>query len=335
MGLAAARGNHVRRLTAVRGMADFPKFVTFREEGPREGFQMEAKLYPLAERAALVDALSETGLRRIQVASFVSPRTVPAMADAAQLFAVVKRKPGVKHTALWLNENGFKRAAATPGVDLEGMIMFYTSEAFCQSNNNCSATAMRDRQRDWIKLYQAHNLPLDVAYIMTAFGCNFQGPIDLKIVTDLVRWIVDLCAELAIPLPALYLADTVGWANPEEIKRRVGAVREIAPEARLGLHLHDTRGLGGANVYAALSMGVAAFESSVAGLGGCPFSGHQDRTAAGNICTEDMVFLCHELGIETGIDLEKLIEAARLAESIIGRPLAGKIMHSGSLAKYR
>jgi isopropylmalate/homocitrate/citramalate synthase len=316
-------------------MSNLPKFVTFREEGPREGFQIEPRLYPLAERAALVDALSETELKRIQVASFVSPRAVPAMADAAELFATIKRKPGVSYSALWLNENGFRRAAATPGVDLEGMIMFYTSEAFCQSNNNCSATEMRDRQRDWVELYRAHGLALETAYIVTAFGCNFQGPIALETVTDLVRWIVELCAELAIPLPKIYLADTVGWANPEAIKRRMGAVREMAPEARLGLHLHDTRGLGGANVYAALEMGIDLFESSVAGLGGCPFSGHKDSQAAGNICTEDMVFLCHELGIATGIDLEKLIEAARLAERIIGRPLSGKLMHSGSLGHYR
>jgi hydroxymethylglutaryl-CoA lyase len=127
----------------------------------------------------------------------------------------------------------------------------------------------------------------------------------------------------------------MGWANPEEIKRRVGAVREIVPQARIGLHLHDTRGLGGANVYAALQMGVELFDSSVSGLGGCPFAEHKTGSAAGNVCTEDMAFMCEEMGIATGIDLEKLVEASRLAERIIGRPLNGHLMHSGTLAAMR
>ncbi|MDP6344091.1 MAG: hydroxymethylglutaryl-CoA lyase, partial [Alphaproteobacteria bacterium] len=173
------------------------------------------------------------------------------------------------------------------------------------------------------------------AYIMTAFGCNFGGPVPLEAVTDLVKWVIDLCADRKVPLPAMYLADTVGWANPEDLKRRIGAVRELVPDARIGLHLHDTRGLGAANVYAALEMGVDLFDASVAGLGGCPFAGHGSAMGAGNICTEDMVFLCQEMGIETGIDLDALIEAALLAEDVIGRPLNGRIMHAGSLEKYR
>jgi hydroxymethylglutaryl-CoA lyase len=136
-------------------------------------------------------------------------------------------------------------------------------------------------------------------------------------------------------LPILVIADTMGWGNPEAVKRMIGALRDMAPEARLGMHIHDTRGLGIANVYAALSMGVDMFESSVAGLGGCPFAGHGHARAAGNVSTEDMVFLCHELGIETGIDLDKLILAAQKAETIIGAPLMGRVMHTGGLEKYR
>ena len=170
---------------------------------------------------------------------------------------------------------------------------------------------------------------------MTAFGCNFEGEVPLSAINDVVRFIAEVCREQGRELPAIYLADTVGWANPEAIKRRVGAVREAAPGARVGLHLHDTRGLGAANFYAALEIGVDLFDASVAGLGGCPFAAHKDSSAAGNVCTEDMVFLCHELGIETGIELEKLIEAARLVETVIGRSLAGRIMHSGSLDGFR
>jgi len=312
-------------------MSDLPASVEFHEEGPREGFQMEPRTYPLGDRAALIDALAASGLKHIQVASFVSPRAVPQMADAAELFAAIVKRPGTRYTALWLNDNGFERARACEQVDLDGRLMFYTTEPFSQRNNNCSVAEMRERQLGWLDRYIALGIPVEKAYVITAFGCNLGGAVPLSVVTDHIRWLVDACADRGVSLPAVYLADTMGWAHPEEIKRRIGAVREIVPDARIGLHLHDTRGVGGANVYAALQMGVRLFDSSVAGLGGCPFAGHQQGGAAGNICTEDMVFMCQELGIETGIDLERLIEAARLAERIIGRALSGRVMHSGSL----
>jgi isopropylmalate/homocitrate/citramalate synthase len=306
-----------------------PASVEFHEEGPREGFQMETGRFALADRAALIDALSAAGLKQIQVGSFVSPRAVPQMADTPDLFAAIHKRPGTRYTALWLNTNGFERARACDQVDLDGKVMFYTSEGFSQSNNNCSVREMRDRQLVWIDRYIELGIPFEQAYVMTAFGCNFSGAIPITAITDLLRWLKDACAERHIPLPAIYLADTMGWGNPEEIKRRIGAVRELLPDAPIALHLHDTRGLGGANVYAALQMGVRLFDSSVAGLGGCPFAGHKYGGAAGNICTEDMAFMCEELGIDTGVDLDALIEAARLAERIIGRPLAGRVMHSG------
>ena len=316
-------------------MGDLPKRVEFHEEGPREGFQIEKKLYPLADRVALVEALAETGLQHIQVASFVNPKKVPAMADAAEFFAAIKKKPGVHYTGLWLNEQGFVRAKNTPGVDLQGKLSYYASDRFAMMNNNCSADEMRERSLRWLDLYAEAGVALESALIMVAFGCNLQGEVPVSAVTDIVRWLDGVLKQRNLTLPNLYLADTVGWANPDSIKRRVAAVREIMPDVRIGLHLHDTRGLGGANVLAGLEAGVDLFDSSVAGLGGCPFCGNDHGTAAGNICTEDMVFLCHELGIETGIDLEKLIEASRMAERIIGRTLTGKIMHAGSLAKFR
>ena len=312
-------------------MSDLPRSVEFHEEGPREGFQMEKQTFPLADRVALINALSAAGLKQIQVASFVSPRAVPQMADTPELFAAITKRPGTRYTALWLNDNGFDRARACDQVDIDGKLMFYTTEPFSQRNNNCSVAEMRERQLGWLDRYIALGIPVEKAYVITAFGCNLGGVVPLSVVTDHIRWLVDACADRGVSLPAVYLADTMGWAHPEEIKRRIGAVREIVPDARIGLHLHDTRGVGGANVYAALQMGVRLFDSSVAGLGGCPFAGHQQGGAAGNICTEDMVFMCQELGIETGIDLERLIEAARLAERIIGRALSGRVMHSGSL----
>ncbi|MGG5809681.1 hydroxymethylglutaryl-CoA lyase [Falsiroseomonas sp. CW058] len=316
-------------------MADRPKRVEFREEGPREGFQIEKTVYPLDQRVQLVEALAETGLRHIQVASFVSPKHVPQMADSEALFAAIRRKPGVHYAGLWLNEQGFARARATPGVDLAGKISLYASDAFARKNNGCSAEEMAQRQRRWLELYAEAGLTPDFAIVMAAFGCNYEGDIPAERVVKLARYARDICAGRGERLRQFFLADTMGWANPEQVRRLVGEVRNAIPEVRIGLHLHDTRGLGAANVLAALEMGVDLFDSSVAGLGGCPFAAHGDAGAAGNICTEDMVFMCHEMGIETGIDLEALVECARLAERIIGRRLNGHVMHAGTLAKYR
>ena len=314
-------------------MSDLPKSVTFHEEGPREGFQMESRLYPLQDRIALVDALSETGLEQIQVASFVSPKAVPAMADADQLFAGIRKKPGVRYTSLWLNEKGFERAQQVPQVDLKGFITFYASNALSLRNNNCTAEEMKQRQAEWVKLYKRAGLPLETAYIITTFGCNLQGEIPVSLVTDIVKYIVDLVKENDLEMPRLILADTVGWANPEDVKRRIGAVRELVPDIRLGTHLHDTRGMGAANVYAALQMGVDLFESSIAGLGGCPFAAHGAAHGAGNICTEDMAHMCEELGIKTGLDLDALIEAAFVAERVFGRQMSGKLMYGGRIPR--
>lgn len=316
-------------------MTGRPVRVEFREEGPREGFQIEPTIFPLAERVKLVEALAETGLHHIQVASFVSPKRVPQMADSEAFFGAIRRKPGVEYTALWLNEQGFARARATPGVDLRSKISLYASDAFARRNNGCSAEEMAARQRGWLDMYAEAGLKPDVALIMAAFGCNFEGDIPIDRVVKLARYARDLCAERGEALPKLFLADTMGWGNPEQTRRLVGAVRDAIPEVRLGLHLHDTRGLGAANMLAALDMGVDLFDSSVAGLGGCPFAAHGDAGAAGNICTEDMVFLCHEMGIETGIDLEALVECARMAERLVGRRLNGRVMHAGTLAGYR
>jgi len=314
-------------------MSTLPKFVEFHEEGPREGFQMEKEIYPLAQRIRLIEMLADSGLKQVQVGSFVNPRAVPQMADTAQLFGGIKKKTGVFYSALWLNEKGFETARNTPGVDLAGMLLFYTTNPFSIRNNNCSVAENQQRQVEWMKLYDRHDVAVKSIYVVTAFGCNYQGEVPESAVLDQFRFALNLCDGRQ--LPQLFLADSMGWANPESIKRRVAAVRELAPDARIGLHLHDTRGMGAANFYAGLEMGIDLFDSSVAGLGGCPFASHSLHTAAGNICTEDMVLMCHEMGIETGIDLDKLIAASLYAEEMIGRTLNGKAMHGGSLQKLR
>src|SRR5437016_4331041 len=169
--------------------------------------------------------------------------------------------------------------------------------------------------------------------ITPAFGCNFEGDIPVERVIALTQQLHAIAAENGAALKYILLADTMAWATPHSIKRVLGAVRERFPDMEFALHLHDTRGMGIANAYAGLEMGVTRYDSSVAGLGGCPFAGH--RGAAGNVCTEDFVFMCHEMGIETGIDLEALIDCAQLAEEIVAHPLPGSVMKGGSLSRLR
>jgi hydroxymethylglutaryl-CoA lyase len=168
---------------------------------------------------------------------------------------------------------------------------------------------------------------------MAAFGCNFAGEIPIPHLVGLVQQHLDIAAEHGITLKYILLADTMAWATPMSIKRVMGVLREKYPAVDFALHLHDTRGMGIANAYAGLEMGVTRFDSSVAGLGGCPFAGH--KGAAGNVCTEDLVFMCQEMGIETGIDLNTLIDCAQLAEDIVGHPLPGSVMRGGSLQILR
>lgn len=315
--------------------SQWPQRVEIHEEGPREGFQIEPVGFTVAQRVELVHALAESGLQQIQVASFVSPKRVPQMADAEQLFAMLHKREGVRYTALWLNEAGFERARACPQVDLQGSLYFYASDAFSRQNNGCGADEQARRQLDWVLRYREAGLAIGSAYVMTAFGCNLQGEVSEGELTRVLDFIATLQRETGLALPKLYLADTVGWANPLSIARRIELARKRLPGVRLGLHLHDTRGLGMANALAALQQGVDLFDASVAGLGGCPFCGHAHGGAAGNICTEDLAFMCEEMGIATGIDLEALLEAARLAERTIGRRLDGRLMHSGTLKAWR
>jgi hydroxymethylglutaryl-CoA lyase len=168
---------------------------------------------------------------------------------------------------------------------------------------------------------------------MAAFGCNFEGEIPAARVVELVQQHIDIAKEHGLALTYVLLADTMAWATPLSIKRMLGVLRERYPAVEFALHLHDTRGMGIANAFAGLEMGVTRYDSSVAGLGGCPFAGH--KGAAGNVCTEDLVLMCHEMGIETGIDLDALIDCAILAEEIVGHPLPGSVMRGGNLQTLR
>ena len=315
-------------------MSDLPKKVDIQEEGPREGFQIEPGPISTERKIELIDALSETGLKKIQVASFVNPKRVPGWADADAVIDGFAAKEGIVYHALWLNEKGIERAMQhSDKLTHMGSISTTASETFMKHNTNRGFEINREVQRGQLKLYKKYGIEVRRASLMTAFGCNFEGSVAPGTAVERLREILDIAAEEGTDIEILSLADTMGWAAPKGIKEVVGKVRETWPDKRICLHLHDTRGMGVANVYAGIEMGVDLFDSSVAGLGGCPFAAL--KGAAGNVCTEDVVFLCNELGIETGVNLDKLIEVARLAEDIVGHPLPGSIMHAGSLTQYR
>ncbi|MBB3955535.1 hydroxymethylglutaryl-CoA lyase [Novosphingobium sediminicola] len=314
-------------------MTNLPPRVFIKEEGPREGFQIERAPIPTADKIRLVDALSDTGVGHIQVTSFVHPQKVPGMADAEAVVAGMTPRAGVRYSGLWLNQRGLERAIATGRLDLEGKLTLYASNVFLQRNQNRTPDQQREAQPALIAMYQAHGIPVRTGFVTAAFGCNFEGDVDPARVMGLVGDMLSIAADHGESLSLMGLGDTMAWATPERIRRVVGAVRERWPDLELSLHLHDTRGLGIANAMAGLEMGVRHYDAAVGGLGGCPFAAHGG--AAGNIATEDFVFLCEELGIKTGMDLEKLAECARLAESIVGHPLPGKIKTGGSLRALR
>jgi hydroxymethylglutaryl-CoA lyase len=314
-------------------MSDLPKKVTIYEVGPREGFQFEKAIIPTQRKLELVNALADTGVSDIEVTSFVNPKWVPQMADSDEVSAGLLARPGLRYSCLYLNTKGLERAAATGKYFLDGSLKLGASPAFIKKNTNKSIEETVATYPEWIETYRRLGVPVEQATVNAAWGCNYEGEIPVDWVLSRISTIEGVINDAGYKLKRLLISDTMGWGNPLQTKQLLGAIRNRWPDAELRIHLHDTRGPGLTNVYAALELGVAHFDSAVAGLGGCPFAGHS--AAAGNICTEDLLFMLQEMGIETGIDLEKMIEAARLAEDVVGHPLPGKVMKGGSLAKYR
>jgi hydroxymethylglutaryl-CoA lyase len=315
-------------------MSDLPKVVEICEKGPREGLQIEPGPIRTEDKIALIDALSKTGVRHIQIVSFVDARRVPGWADADDVVKGFHPRDGVSYSPLWLNEKGLERALQyRDRLSYRDAILMSASEPFLLRNQNSDAAKNAQRQHNHVALLKANGIQAESALIQAAFGCNFAGDVGAKDLLRTIEQTFEIAVAHDIVLKRVSLNDTMAWATPETVKRCVGAVRERWPSLRINLHFHNTRGLGIANAYAGLEMGVDSFDSSVAGLGGCPFAGH--KGAAGNVCTEDLVFLCDELGIATGIDLEALIEAALLAERVVGHPLPGSIMRGGPLKRLR
>jgi hydroxymethylglutaryl-CoA lyase len=291
--------------------------ITIREVGTRDGIQSLGAFIDTAHKVELVEALSETGLRRIEATSFVNPRAVPQMADAGELMSRVRRRADVSYEALVPNVRGAQDALAARVDAL--LVVVTASEAFNQKNVRMSVDASLSQFASVKQLADTCHVTC-VGAIGTAFGCPYEGDIPESRLFSLIE------RFLAMGFSELMLADTTGMANPSQIERTIGRVLgRWGDGARFGLHLHNTRGMGLANVVAGLHVGVTTFDASVAGIGGCPFA----PQAAGNISTEDTVHMLHEMGFDTGIDLDRLIEVARLAQRILGRELPGQVMKAG------
>jgi hydroxymethylglutaryl-CoA lyase len=306
-----------------------PKRVFLQEEGPREGFQSE-KPIPVADKLRLIHALAVTGLEVINCVSFVDKRRVPQMADAEEVVAGLRRRAGVRYTGIWLNVNGFERALAS-GLDLIPNVFCSVSDTFARNNNGRSAVDLVQTQGAMLDRYKAAGLTLQAAHVFTAFGCPYEGIVAPERCIEMLQSLLDVCEAHGQTPQVVYLCDTVGAANPLSVKKTLALARNRWPTLEFALHLHDTRGMGVSNVLAGLEYGVQRFDTSVAGLGGCPFAGN--KSAAGNVCTEDVALMCEEMGISTGLDLERLAAAARLAEEVVGHPLPGKFMKAGRIGR--
>jgi hydroxymethylglutaryl-CoA lyase len=310
-----------------------PKRIIIHELGPREGMQIEKTPIATSEKIRLVDLLSDCVFPEIEVTSFVSPKWVPQMADAEQVAAGFKRRAGTRYTCVYLNTQGMARAVGTQKLDVEGSLSVTASETFSKTNTNRTIAETFAETERRIEALQQMNVPISEVSVMAAFGCNYEGNVAPEHVVRLIERMMGIAAAHGLPIKLIQLADSMGWGNPQSVRKLVGMVQDRWPDSRINLHLHDTRGMGLANALAAMEMGVDDFDSAVAGLGGCPYAGFKD--APGNIATEDLVHLCNEIGVETGVDLERLLDVAREAEKIVGHPLPGKVMRGGHLDSYR
>lgn len=299
-----------------RRPAGWPARATIVEVGLRDGLQAERVSLPTETKLELARRLIAAGLRHLELTSFVSPRAVPQLADAEELVARLGRPEGVEITALVPNARGAERALRA-GVD--GMVVFLSaSESHNRKNLNRDIDRSLADLAEVTRLAEAARVPVHAA-LSVAFGCPFEGEVPLARVVA----IAEQLARLGIR--RLSLGDTTGMATPPLVRERVEALRTKLPELQLVLHFHNTRGIGLCNVVVGLDCGVDRFESSIGGLGGCPFA----AGATGNVCTEDLVYLLEECGVATGIDLEALIDAAHAVERAVGRTLPGQVMKAG------
>lgn len=290
--------------------------VRIREVGPRDGIQSEKASVATADKVALIDALSDTGLRYIEAVSFVSPKAIPQMADAREVWNAITRREGIAYSALVPNRKGAEIAAEC-GVD--------SMQVFIAATDSYNLNNVRKKVRDSIEDVQSvvdvardAGIPVE-GTISTAFGCPYEGDVPPERVVEVSRWMMDTGID------TISYGDTTGMGTPRRVADVVTALREELPALTLNMHFHDTRGTGLANVLTALDLGIDYFDASVGGMGGSPYA----AGATGNVATEDLVHMLADMEIETGVDLDKLLVAARIAQGFIQGELPSKVLKAG------
>jgi hydroxymethylglutaryl-CoA lyase len=296
-------------------VSDLPRQISVREVGPRDGLQNEEPV-PTDAKVALLDALSTTGVRRIEAVSFVRPSAIPQMADADEVWRGIERASGVRYSALVPNLRGARRALDSGLTEIEAVVS--ASDTHNRKNVNRSTAESLDDIAEIIALAHDRGASCQVI-VSTAWGCPYEGDVPVEQVVAAARRAVADGAD------TISFGDTTGMATPGRVQALVGEFWSAHPDAGLNLHFHNTRGTGLANVLAALELGVADFDASVGGLGGCPYA----PGATGNIATEELVHMVEDMGVDTGIDLDAMIDAAADAERIIGRQLPSQVLRAG------
>jgi len=296
-------------------MGDWPSSVSIREVGPRDGLQNEQPV-ATADKVRLLEALSRTGVRRIEAVSFVHPKAIPQMADADEVWATAGKAEGVRYSALVPNIRGAQRALAAGFREVE--VVVSASDTHNRRNINRSTSESLDDIAALVETLHNGGSTAEVI-IATSFGCPYEGDVDPARVAGIVdRVVADGADRIAF-------GDTTGMATPARVRAVVSLVKRRHPEVPMLLHFHNTRGTALANVLTALDLGVTEFDASVGGLGGCPYA----PGATGNVATEEVVHMLHDMGVDTGIDLDALVEVAALAEKIVGRELPSGVLRAG------
>jgi hydroxymethylglutaryl-CoA lyase len=305
-------------------MSPFPSTIRIREVGPRDGFQNEPETIPTAEKVRLIDLLSASGLKRLEVTSFVRPDVIPQLSDAEDVLATVQRRDGVSFSVLIPNERGLERALAQRDRFDEINVFVSASETHNRKNVNRSIEESLAGLERTLATAREAGLRCE-GVISTSFGCPYEGEVPPERVFAIAERLAAAgCAEVGF-------GDTTGMANPRQVSEFFPVARERLAGVELTAHFHNTRGQGLANVLAALEQGIDSFESSFGELGGCPVP----PGATGNVSTEDVVSMLHEMGVETGIDLLRLIEASRAAQEVLGRPLGAHVLKAGPVDWHR
>ncbi len=305
-------------------MSALPKTVRVREVGPRDGFQNEPEVIPTPEKVRLIGMLADSGLKRLEVTSFVRPDVIPQLADAEEVLEAIDRPGGVNYSVLIPNERGLERALAHRERFDEINVFLSASETHNQKNVNRSIAESLAGLVSTLATAKAAGLRCE-GVISTSFGCPYEGEVPGERVLELAARLAEAgCAEVAF-------GDTTGMANPLQVHEFFANARERLGDVELTAHFHNTRGQGLANALAALEEGVDSFESSFGELGGCPVP----PGSTGNVGTEDLVSMLHEMGLETGIDLEALLAASRAVQDLLGRPLGSHLLTAGPVDWHR